>query len=443
MFYPTEKNNNALIKVQEIKNYGFKILYANSNDPIISQGWINSKPNIFINGTTCYVDYSHVYDISDRTYLNRTFGSLVAGNTFRINDSQYYDSDKSINTIVGGTCTFSSTLNEGRIIVGSIVSGLNGLTNYCYFSKENFVDTPQYSFVTNGLTGYYYMLNTLPYSSTNSFVKMGMLGSSYGTEEYVDVSGGTNENATRIKVNSVATLKDNQEILYFASGGTAQDFSTTNTTVSLYLRGEAAKANYNYSPRSLGIFVITDENNNVTDCFENQNGNQSIFRKTSLGATYTGTYYACNKCFDKIYGNVGNFELAPIFLPFTNMIFPLIESSTTNGIQTYGLYVYRDGAATSTGVLNPNSNKVKISEFSLPSTAQNLKIDLSHPSLLGYTLEIYYDEAKTIIASTNIDIYGNPGFNTSFAFIKKGFASLSLYCTLKGQYTIDFIIRFT
>ena len=147
MYYiPESSTRYALIKVQEATNYGFNILYASTSDPILSKGWIASTPNISINGSTCYIDYSHVYNTSDRIFLQRTFGSMTAGTTFYVNSSQYYDAEKDYRILVGGTCNFSSTLNSGRIIIGTIAAGLSGTTAYSYYNKENFVDTPQYTF---------------------------------------------------------------------------------------------------------------------------------------------------------------------------------------------------------------------------------------------------------------------------------------------------------
>ena len=443
MFYQPESTTRyALIKVQDIINYGFNILYASSSDPILNKGWLFSTPNISISGSTCYIDYSNTYNTSDRVCLTRTFGSMTAGTTFYINSSQYYDAEKDYRVTVGGTCNFSTTLNSGKIIVATVGSGLSGTTSYSYYNKENFVDVPQYTFYHSGTTGYCYMLNTFPETGTNTFSEMGILGSGFSAEEYIDISGGTADNTSRIKVYGTAILKDNQEILYFDSGGTTQNLIQTKNTVNLYLRGDAALANYNFSPQALGIFTIGDSStNNIIECYENQNGNQAIYRNNLLGNSYIGTYYSCNKCLDKIYGLDTTNSLSPIFLPFTHSIFFLIETTTVGLTTAYGLYTYRDGGSIN-GTLNSNAIKVKVSNFVLPSTAQNVKLDTSHPSLLGYDLLFYVDSDRSIPV-TNINIYGPPGKNTSFAFITKPTGVATYYGRFVGEYNIDFTIQFT
>jgi len=448
MYYLAESSTPyALIKVQDITNYGFNVLYASTSDPILSKGWALSTPNISINGSTCYIDYSNVYNTSDRIYLKRSFGSMTAGTTFYINSSKYYDADKDYRTSIGGTCNFSSSLNNGKIIIATINSGFSGSTAYSYYAKENFIDVPQYTFSHNGNTGYCYILNTFATTGTNTFSKMGILGSGFSAEEYIDISGGTADNASRIKVYGTAILKDNQEILYFASGGTTQNLIESQNTINSYIRGDAAEANYNFSSKLLGIFTIADKTtNNIIDCYENQNGNQGIFRTNLLSSSYIGTYYTCNKCLDKIYGLDSSFALGPTFLPFTNNISFLIETTTNTNVSgsvvTYGLYAYRDGLA-SNGIVNAGTSKVKIDTYLLPSTAQNLKIDLSHPSLQGYSLLFFSDSARSIPVTTNLNIYGPPGNNTSFAFIVKTPNTVATYYgRLVGDYTIDFTIQF-
>jgi hypothetical protein len=63
----------TLNTVRSYKNYGL-IIQGNTYDPIWSKGWLLSSPNISIQGTTCYIDYSQSFDTSDRIYLKRTFG---------------------------------------------------------------------------------------------------------------------------------------------------------------------------------------------------------------------------------------------------------------------------------------------------------------------------------------------------------------------------------
>ena len=69
--------------VRSYKNYGISV-YGNTYDPIFAKGWLNSSPNVLIQGNTCYLDYSHTYNTSDRTFLKKTFGVVPTGTTLSL-----------------------------------------------------------------------------------------------------------------------------------------------------------------------------------------------------------------------------------------------------------------------------------------------------------------------------------------------------------------------
>ena len=130
MFNPTLNN------VRNYKNYGISV-YGNTYDPVFTKGWLNSRPNISISGTTCYFDYSNIFDTSDRTFLKKTFGVIPAGTTFYVSDIQYYDENANYRTVVGGTCLFNSTFNDGKVIIGNVVSGFTFNQNLSSLLKIN------------------------------------------------------------------------------------------------------------------------------------------------------------------------------------------------------------------------------------------------------------------------------------------------------------------
>jgi hypothetical protein len=433
----TTYNPYALNVVRTFINYGFYIQGATSSDPVFTKGWINSTPNILIKGNTCYIDYSHVYDVSDRVYLNRTFGSFTGGSgkTFYFSPTEYFDEETNSRYTVGGTCNFSQSLNQSRIIVATIGSGFTGNTNYNYYSKENFTSIPQYTFTDSGKTGYYYMINSMPELSPTGFINCGALGTAFDTEDYVQISGGTAENYGRIPIYGSTRLKDGQEIMYFTSGGTTQDFITTPTTVRIYLRGEPSLASYETSEIVTGILTINDGYGNIVDCYENQNGNQSIFRKAAVSSTRNANYFLCKSCPDLIYGNNLTVPSGPILSEFGNVLFLYIKVSQFGNTTNY--------------ILNSQSSSSRVAttsqtEFNLTNTPSNLKIDFSHPSLIGYSFSGFTDPERTISADASIQIFGPLGYNTAYVFVTANrLPTTTLYCSLKGPQTINFTITFT
>lgn len=419
----------TLNKVRNLVNYGLYVS-GNTTDPIFSKGWLKTKPNILIKGSSCYIDYSHTFDVSDLTYLKQTFNKLGVGNTFYMNPTEYYDPDKKISKNLGGTFYISQFLNGGRIIIADIVSGISGGPAYDYFTKENFLSVPQFNFSTTASFTGYFLVNSLPSLSKNTFESIGILGNHFGYEEYISMSAGICENSDRILVLGSSTFKDGQEILYFLSGGTFQDIGNTRCSVDLYLRGnpELLKAPVNTSVT--GIYTVSSLlSNSILYCFENQTLNQATLRKESLEpSTFSGEFLSCESCMDLVYGEANTMTFTTVGNIFDSLIFLSIVNGSIANVSS---------ALTGSFVINSTS----VIRVSL-STNKTLKIDLSHPSLIDYDLTIYTDPTRqTLISGTSFNKYGILGYNNSYAMIQNYNTNTILYCTLQGPSTIYFQIK--
>lgn len=416
----------TLNNVRTMTNYGFYII-GNTYDPIFTKGVLNSKPNISINGATCIIDYSHVFDVSEVLYIQRTFGGLTTGNTFGMPAVNYYDEFYNVNTTVGGTCTFNSILNGGKIIVGTRLSGFTATTDYNYYNKENFTSIPQYNFNSTGGTVGYFLVNSLPNLNKLTFKKLGIVGSAFGYEEYIDLSGGTAENSTRIPVYGTITLKDGQEILYFSSGGTAQNFVNSSTTLNLYLRGRPSLLTAPYTSDTTGIFTIYNSSTgNLFYCFANQSLNQATLRKYLLSSPYVGYFDSCPSCYDLIYGDGIGTSWSTVLPEFTNLIY--LKLSSTNTIQSVPSFV-------------SYSSSSSLTPITISSSANNiLKIDLSHPSLIGYSLQLYYDGSYNVSVGSSFNVYGIAGYNGSYAILTSYVSPSTLYGVLSGINNLYFTI---
>jgi hypothetical protein len=422
----------VLNDVRYFSNYGLYITGV-TTDPVFNDGWISNKPNLSIKGNTLYIDYSHVYDLSDSTYIKRTFAAFGnTGVTFYFIPSEYYDGLKEYRNTIGGTCYLAETLNDDKILICTIASGFTTDSNYLNYSKENFIDIPQYQFeTTNSLTGYF-LVNSMPNLSIENFKSIGVIGNRYGFEEYITIDGGTQENDGRIQLDSFVTLKDNREILYFSSGGTAQDFSDSLTNVSLSLRGDTDSLTAPRFSNLTGIFVVRRKTNNfIINCYENQSQNQSILRKQELASTNTDfytTFEECDSCPDLIYGTSGTTTFDEIGESFSNLIFLRILSNNLASVTS----------ATAGTIIQTSTATITVARRS----ENVIKIDLSHPSLLNYELSLYTDPAKTLpLTATQFTVYGRVGYNNSYAVVRNYVTDTNLYGMLEGINTINFIIN--
>jgi hypothetical protein len=305
---------------------------------------------------------------------------------------------------------------------------LTATSDYNYYGKDNFVDTPQYTFTSTGGTIGYFLVNSLPNLSKITFNSMGILGSAYGFEEYIEISGGTLNNAERILVSGTTQLKDSTELLYFASGGTFQDFSSTNTSVDLYMRGYPSLITYPQQSNVTGIYTISDAlTKDLINCYENQTLNQSQLRTSKIAVGYLSSFVNCKSCYDLIYGSGISTPFSIISPSFNNLIYITISSPTST---------------TNIAALNINvTTSASLVTLTQPSGNTTLKIDLSHPSILGYSLETYSDAAREIPLGSAYKSYGVPGYNGAYAIIDSYITSTSIYCVMSGLSTIYFSIK--
>lgn len=420
---------STLNNIKVMSNYGFYIT-GNTTDPVYTKGWMSNTPNISIQGNTVFIDYSHTYNTSDLSFLSKIFGST--GITFTLSTTEYYDDVKNKRTYIGGSAVSTQLLNGNRIIVGSILSGFTSNSDYNYYSKENFIDTPQITpSQIKSFTGYF-LVNSMPEMSLISFDTMGILGNRLGYEEYIELSNGTGANQGRIQVDCACKLKDGQEVLYFTSGGEEQNLQTVKTVLRLYMRGDTDSLTSPKLSNLNGVFITRKTSDDtLVNCSENQSENQAILRKQYLSNNNIdsyGLFVNCNSCPEVIYGTDSTVRVEQIGDAFTTLIFlRIINGTTANPISS----IFATFATQNTNLILPPTNANSI-----------IKIDLSHPTLLKYDLNIFTEPTRTVLIPTsNFIKYGEVGYNNSYAILKNYIPNSTLYCTLQGTSTINFTIQ--
>jgi hypothetical protein len=419
--------NPTLNNIRVYKNYGISV-YGNTYDPIFTKGWINSTPNISISGTTCYLDYSNTFDTSDRTFLKKTFGVVPAGTTFYVSPVEYYDPNTDYRIYIGGTCLFQSTFNGGKIIIGKVIGGFTYTQSYNLFNQENFITTPQYNFTYTGTTGFNYILNSFPTINQTNLKRMGFLGNRLNFEEYIEFSGATGLNYGKLKIDSVVSLKDSQEALYLTGTAQNQDLTQSPTELKMYIRGSSDVDEIQKPQNVLGIYRIHNAENQLVDCYENQNEYQAHLRKQTLGSTYSGYWVQCETCPTTIYGEDLAVEDFVSNMLFDNLLFVYINTTVTTSFPDF-TPVYNRSLLTQRNLTGNPQNASSLT-FSIKT---GLKIDLSHSSLQNWTFDIYIDPAYTVPLTTNFIKTGTPGFNNAFVLVQKNESTPNqLYCKLVG-----------
>jgi hypothetical protein len=417
-----------------LSNYGIKI-YGSTYDPCFTQGYMSSKPNLSIIGSSCFIDYTDTNNISDLTYLIKLFESTPAGTTFSFSQGNYYDPVYEYIVDTSGVFSLESINSNNKLIVGQIVSGFTYTTNYKFYNKSNFIDPPQYSTnYTGGTTSSNYVENNLTVNPGKSLLNLGLVGYEFGKEEYIEISGST-LNTGKLKVNSVLKLKDNREIAYTTVTLSNENLSTNNITLTHYLRGDANPEILSKSRKNLGCYVVYDSNGNQIQCFENQNQLQAFLRSQYETSSYTTQWIPCLFC-SRLTDNGFNGSLADKSILYDASVFLLIEEQTFGTLDGNGNIVLTYSYNLKSNYYG-NDNITPITEMNF-TIDNGLKIDLSHPTLKGFEIDVYSDSGKTIPVIKDLYLIGVPGFDqSSLIYTKTQTSPRILYIELVGPNVIS------
>lgn len=420
--------------VKSIQNYGI-VVNGSTYDPAFTKGYINASPNISISGSTCFIDYSDVQNLSDLNFISKVFAAAPSGTTYSLSNGDYYDQDKNIRRDVSGVFSLSSLINGNKIIVGTIVSGLTYTNNYSFYGKNNFVAAPQYTTsYAGGATARNYIINNLTNNPNKSFVNLGIVGSGFNQEEYVELNGSTS-NTGKLKVNSVLQLKDNKELIYTDTALTDENLQTVNVKVDHLIRGNSNPEIIAKNQKKLGCYVSYDSNGDQTACYENQNEYQAFLRQQGLTGNASGFWVPCSDC-ARLTDNAYNASNVDKSFTFESVIFLLVnEQSSVSFTPSNDLQIVY------TYTLESNFNSIdtpaETSEITL-GVDTGFKLDLSHPTLKGFAANIYVDSAKTILISSDYYPFGTPGYDQAGIIIRKTETSpKKLYLELSGNVTFN------
>lgn len=423
----------ALNAVKSFINYGIEIS-GSTTDPALTKGFFLSNPNISIVGNSCYIDYSNTSNISDLTYLQRLFNSAPTGTTYALTYGDYYDEYKNVRADISGVFSKLNFTNNNKLIIGSIVSGFTYTTNYSYYDKNYFINPPQYSTNYSGSTGINFITNNITSNPSKSFINSGVIGSSFGQEEYIQLSG-TTLNSGKLRINSAIQLKDNKELLYINNTLTSENLGATATTSTFYIRGNANPDILNKSRKLLGCYTVYDNNGNQISCFENQNQLQGFLRAQNTSAGYSAYWVPCLDC-SRLTDTAINAASADKTLLFdANIFFYISEqplATLNDSLDVIITYVY---SLFSNAAGNANLQVTSAITFTIDN---GFKIDLSHPSLKGFDVIAYIDSDYAIPMTQYIYKLGVVGYDqASLIYQKTTVSPKIIYLQFVGPTTIN------
>lgn len=404
-------------------------------DPCFTKGFLESSPNILISGNSFIFNYSHTKVSNDLKFLKLFFDRLNVGATFNFSDGNYVNIETGAQTTWEGQFALrgkTGTYNEYLYFSG--VSGTTGLSNGIY--DKNLFSSPVQFTANVGATANL-LMSKLPDSSPLNFTYLGLYGSDFDFEEYIEVEKSTS-NMARIPVKNCIKLNDGSEVIYLDPTYTIvnENLYFQNSFVYAYLRGQLTPEEINFDETINGVLLIANDAPGVyTRVLDNQNQQQYKLRRLQ-NPPYSVNYYwyptttlkqfnpdniyyytGIGHMYTKIYHAVYNEEIvsesvaSAFFQPPT-----IVQNEIYDNL-------YIDNATVTTLIYTAPTDYTK----------NNFKIDLSDVRNGGTTVAAFADPECTIPLAGNFAIVGTPG-REGAAFIYSSTIS-SLAETVYLQFT--------
>jgi hypothetical protein len=402
----------SIITVKSTSSYTSEFV-GSTADPCMTRGILYTSPDVFVTGNCFYLDYSTCKNSSDLKFLKKFFDNLSTGNTFNFSSGVYFVPETGTQTTWSGQFTLqgkTGSFNEYLSISG--VSGVSGLTGPNYHSVQ-FTSPIQFT-ATSGATAQY-LQNHLPKDDPFNFGYLGLYGSDYGFQEYVQVDIST-KNTGRLLVKNAIQLKDGSEIIYIdpsAAGITAESFYFNKAIISTLQRGDPPISIRNTNQNSNGLILVSGTTKNIV--LDKQNRFQ----------------LSCRQNYDSVnnytwYSNFNLDNLKTTSDPFIN------DGLSLNFTGFYSLkylknvsYSYGIASSTDTVVIKStqyedsiyvDDSLVNTLNVQYSSNPGSFRLDLSHAANIGTIFEFYLDSQLTTPLSKNYYYVGTPGYEGA-AFI--------------------------
>jgi hypothetical protein len=384
-------------------------------DPCFTQGVLQTFPTVLKNGNSFYLDYSNSTNPSDLKYLKKFFSGLTAGNTFSISGGTYFINETGMQYNFTGTYELEGVLGDyNNFISLEGVTFSPSLFNGIYNSKD-FLNALSFSAVS-GKTAHYFVSKVNKEDPFN-IEFLGIYGSDYSYEEYLEVSGAS-ANAGRYKIQNSLKLKDGSEVVYIDPSETivSENMYFKNNTVNLYMRGVPDLQTISQNKNSNGIIKKINESGVVLQILGNQNLRQKYCRGIADTENYYDWYAATKlgnmqniynpNAYDGLSLSINSYSYIKIGVrnEFTE---PDLLTGLVSGLSIPVLFVNGVEATTlSTNIRSSISNPI-------------IKIDLSDASLVGWKITAYIDQQLSLPLNDSYFLNGVPGYDgASFIYLK-------------------------
>lgn len=398
---------DALTTVKTSYSYTTQFI-GNTADPCFTKGKLNGSANVFVTGNSFFFDYSELKNGTDLKFLNKFFNGRTGGDTFNFSSGTYYEPTTGSQITWNGTFTLQGkTGTYNQYILCSGVTGTAALTAGYYINK-NFTSPIQFTATTGNTANI--IISKTPRNAPLNLDYLGIYGSDYGLEEYVEVVESVS-NTGRLILKNFVKLNDETEVIYVTNSLTNENLFFNKSTINILNRGIPSLEILSYTQIQNGVTKINDAiTENTILLLENQNPYQYDLKQKNNPTQ--NCYYYPNTTLKNISSNTENIS------PSQNLSFIYSKIYTVTTVSNNNLIFSTDGFNISEFVgFNPvddtiyiNGYQTDIFQITKPAAMLPVKFDLSDGSNRGSVLGIYTDFQCTQLLRDNYYLLGTPGY---------------------------------
>ena len=403
-------SSSALTVVKSTQSFTLEFI-GSTADPCLTRGYIESSPQVQLVGNSFFFNYSQSKNVNDFKFLKLFFDKLGVGSTFAFSSGKY--SNITTGSVLSWDGQFTLQGKTGAYNQYLYFSGLTGTSGISagIYNRNLFTTPIQFTAATGGTAAL--LVNKSPDLDPLNFTYLGIYGSDYSFEEYLQVNNST-LNQKRILIKNVLKLNDGTEVIYVdpTVSITNENLYFQQSMVDIYMRGILTPDDINYDQTLNGILRISNTYPGVyTQLLENQNKQQFLLRQL-LNPVYPVNYYwypntklinftssevaaytNASYIFAKIYQLVYDTITIPLFSTSA-----ILDVPTLIGEETYNVILIDNNDV---GYINFNASNT--------ATTKNFKIDLSDARNTELTISAYSDYACSVPLPKNFAINGTPG----------------------------------
>ena len=325
--------------------------FINSQDDLVSERNISSKPNFIIQGDDVLIDYSGSENNLDLEEIESIFRKKRNNQQFTITNADYSNSIKGVDADFNGTYTFKRLIDDDRILATPI-SGVSFPSETRIYRSDYFKTTPLIGVtLPPDTTLVNKIVNELGIESRESFANLGAL---VGDSLKISGASGSVPENRLLKITDIEFEEDGTEIITVNRKVDEHNFTGVPVIVTLY-------KNKNAEPKKAGCFYAKET---IFDVNSQQYIESGSFVSCSQGYDFYNQIIADRKDYDYL-SFVGDCEECPeFFTQGTNPIEPeSISEPETPPVNILSTSEYRDYTQLLTEVRPPRSTQQITEEY--------------------------------------------------------------------------------